>query len=476
MPFLLLLLLMLVFLLSKWPNPLGLDLRASAIWTTGALGVWCLLLDVITRLHRRALLREPGSRTQIMRRFVRHRSWLVHLLFIVFLCALFGFGWGAAIKEAKQESAIPALELAMLAPLFAGLFVGWFHFYDIDRTNTLILAYPELSPDFPGRWSYLSLHARHNLLLVVPPMFLVFLHETLFYFFPDLQGSRESLTVSLLGIGLLAAALVGMPLVLRIFLGLRSLAAGALRTRLEAAARRVRFRYADILIWDTRGGVANAMVTGVCPWLRYVVLTDKLIEDLDDDEIEAVFGHEVGHMKHHHMFFYMTFIMSSLMLLGGMWAACEQLAELEAVQAWLPTFNPLGQALFQSTDIVAVILVMAVTALYIVVVFGYLSRRCERQADLYGCKTTSPEIFIGALEKVAYLNGIPRERPGWLSSWQHSTIADRVNFIRSTIGDPTVEARFQRRLRALQWGLTMALAGMVVALRALWEWDLLKLM
>jgi hypothetical protein len=51
-----------------------------------------------------------------------------------------------------------------------------------------------------------------------------------------------------------------------------------------------------------------------------------------------------------------------------------------------------------------------------------------------------------------------------------------VSFIRSTIVDPAVEARFQRRLRALQWGLTLALAGMVVGLRAVWEWDLLKLM
>jgi STE24 endopeptidase len=177
-------------------------------------------------------------------------------------------------------------------------------------------------------------------------------------------------------------------------------------------------------------------------------------------------------MKHHHMFFYMVFVLASLMLLGGLWAVGEHLLQLEAVQAWLPAMNPLGQTLFGSSDLLAVLAVIGVTSLYIVVVFGYLSRRCERQADLYGCKTVSPEVFVRALEKVADANGIPRERPGWLSSWQHSTIADRVEFIQSVAADPSLEARFQRRLRALQWGMTLGAVSLVAGLRL----DLLKLL
>ena len=41
-------------------------------------------------------------------------------------------------------------------------------------------------------------------------------------------------------------------------------------------------RFSDILVWDTRGTVANAMVTGPLPLLRYVVLTDRLIEEIPD--------------------------------------------------------------------------------------------------------------------------------------------------------------------------------------------------
>ena len=35
-------------------------------------------------------------------------------------------------------------------------------------------------------------------------------------------------------------------------------------------ARRLNFRYSDILLWDTRQGVANAMVAGPLPWVRYL--------------------------------------------------------------------------------------------------------------------------------------------------------------------------------------------------------------
>src|SRR5271170_2349553 len=96
-------------------------------------------------------------------------------------------------------------------------------------------------------------------------------------------------------LGVLLAVFACMPWVLRLVLGLRPLPAGPLRDRLTAAARRLRLRYSDILLWNTHGGVANAMVVGVLPMPRYVVLSDRLLAGLDDDEIEAVFGHEVGH-------------------------------------------------------------------------------------------------------------------------------------------------------------------------------------
>ena len=96
---------------------------------------------------------------------------------------------------------------------------------------------------------------------------------------------------------------------------------------------------------------------------------------------------------------------------------------------------------------------LALFAVYIFVVFGYLSRRCERQADIYGSRSTSPQAFIDALEKVAVLNGIPRDKPGRLWSWQHGTIGQRVAFLEQLRSDAAVEVNFQRRLFLLKWGV-----------------------
>ena len=62
---------------------------------------------------------------------------------------------------------------------------------------------------------------------------------------------------------------------------------------------------------------------------------------------------------------------------------------------------------------------------YIFLCFGYVSRRCERQADLFGGHVAGFPAMIRALEKVADINGIPRQLPGWFAASQHGTMAER---------------------------------------------------
>ena len=67
---------------------------------------------------------------------------------------------------------------------------------------------------------------------------------------------------------------------LKRFLGLVPLPDGPLHNRLLAAAKRLNLRFRDVLLWPTRGTVANAMVTGVIPWNRYIVVSDRLVDEL----------------------------------------------------------------------------------------------------------------------------------------------------------------------------------------------------
>jgi STE24 endopeptidase len=167
--------------------------------------------------------------------------------------------------------------------------------------------------------------------------------------------------------------------------------------------------------------------------------------------------------------------------------------ELVEQLPWLPT--SVGELLGPGGDL-SPILAVAALLVYIFVVFGFLSRRCERQADVYGCRTvscrdpaceghteetplpshgrglcaTGIRTFMRALEKVAVVNGISRDRPGFFQSWQHSTIARRVAFLRGMIADPDWEPAFQARLWRLKVGLMAGLVVAIVGLVVLQGW------
>jgi hypothetical protein len=63
---------------------------------------------------------------------------------------------------------------------------------------------------------------------------------------------------------------------------------------------------------------------------------------------------------------------------------------------------------------------------------------------------------------VAFLNGISRRKPGFLQSWQHGSIARRVEFLVRMQADPTLEPEFQRRFRLLKGSLLLSLLGVFV--------------
>jgi STE24 endopeptidase len=284
---------------------------------------------------------------------------------------------------------------------------------------------------------------------------------------------------AVLSLVLLLAIFIGLPLILRFVLALRPLPAGALRDRLMQTAKRLHFRCNDILLWDTFGGLANAMVAGIVPWMRYVLISDRITHDLTPEEVEAVFGHEIGHVKHHHMAYYLAFLVLGLMVVAGMW-------NLLAVDA--PTTY---------VSVLEVVPLITLAGAYIFIVFGFLSRRCERQADIYGCRAvscsrndcpghehepalapyglglcpTGIKIFVNALEKVARINGISRSRPGWLQSWQHSTIARRVEFLQELLQEPEKEPRFQRTVFLVKCGLLVLLLGCFWLLGSTQGWD-----
>jgi Zn-dependent protease with chaperone function len=486
MPFLLLLVLVVACLVQVWPPPPG---EPTLWWAVAAWAPITLVLAAtayVTRRVRRALLHNTFQRDVILQGYGTFRSWQVLVLIAAYFLSLYVLRWGWAVEQiatvgdGDATHLVPGAELLVLLPFLVGLLGSWACYYEVERTlQETMLPVFATGPSW-GRWSYVAFHARQNFALVAAPAVLMVGGLGILRLFPDLQSDERFAFASF---GFIIVVFICLPLILRVVLGLRPLPAGPLRDRLVAAAQRLRFRCSDILLWNTRSGVANALVVGILPQLRYVILSDRLVDGLSADEVEAVFGHEVGHVKHYHMPYYLGFMLVSIYVLRLAW-----LVVADAVLGHFPELTA-----YLEPDLTADMPMLAqlpLIGLYIFVVFGFLSRRCERQADIYGCRAVSCErtdcaghaaevqplpegrglcptgihTFIRALDKVAHLNGISRSKPGWLQSWQHSTIARRVEFLQQMLKDPALEPQFQKRVGQVKWVMLMGLGALLLVL------------
>ncbi len=313
--------------------------------------------------------------------------------------------------------------------------------------------------------SYLDFHVRHQFLVVAAPMFLILVASHVIRFLePDIIARLGTAWAPDVLLGTVATVVfVIAPAMLRRIWRTHPLEAGPVRDRLEALCKRIGLRCRDILVWNSGGMMINAAVMGVVGPLRYVLLSDALLAQMTPRQVEAVFGHEAGHVRHRHMEHFLVFaFVGWLVVAGGM----ELLVRLVGD-------GPSDGRTFALTVQGAG---AAATLLFWGVGFGWVSRRFERQADLHGARCVTPEaaecrtscavhldaetvrdepgrvcstaaaIFASALDRVAMLNGIPTEE----KSWRHSSIGSRIRFLSSLAGDPSLTLRFERTLRRIQ--------------------------
>jgi len=378
----------------------------------------------------------------------------------------------------------PALQivgdLIVLSPFLAGVIVVWLAAYPLERAlREQSLGYGDIDAAekaHPFRLrSYLSFNLRHHVLVIAAPLTLILLAADL------LRGYERSLQVwtkwawtpdILLGVVALGVFIAAPVMLARIWKTV-PLEEGPVRERLEALCERIGLRCRDILAWHSDGMMINAAVMGVFAPVRYVLLSDGLLATMSVTQIGAVFGHETGHIRHHHMQHFLLFAFVGWLFVVGV---MEFLARATATPVQALTTS---SAAIQGVGLGATIIVWGVG-------FGWLSRRFERQADRFGawCVTPPPArcklpcsvhvgdqtvletdgrvcatgvaVFTSALERVASLNGIPREE----RSWRHSSVASRIRFLTSLAGDPSRAERFERLIHRLKTGLlTAAIIG-----------------
>lgn len=440
------------------------------------------------RRARQLLDHSPSSATSAMTFHHRTTGIFRFLLILSFGASVFLTTWPELFFFGGIHPALQIVgDFLTLIPFLLGAVGLWLAAFPLEKAvRGDFAASGDSGESGLWRWTtYLDFQIRHHLLIVAVPMSIILFASNMTRGFGERIESMTGIAWAPDGLLGLAAMLVfvAAPALLRRIWRTEPLQPGPMRERLEALCRRIHLRCREILVWKSDGMMINAAVMGVFAPVRYVLLSDALLATMNEKQIEAVFGHEAGHVRQHHMQHFLAFAMVG-------WFAVSGLMELMAIQLGQQSatrwFDP--ALVVQAVGIGATIAFWGIG-------FGWLSRRFEYQADLFGARCVTPDdsdcnqpcsvhlagssqgassrrvcatgatVFASALDRVALLNGIPTDEKGW----RHPSISGRVRFLATLAGDPNCAESFERNIRRLKIALiVLAIVGALATGTYLW--------
>ena len=226
-----------------------------------------------------------------------------------------------------------------------------------------------------------------------------------------------------------AAAMFGiaklLPLaLLPIFYKFTPLDRESLRARLVSLSERAGVPVLGIYEWGLgeKTRRANAALVGT-GGTRRIIVSDTLLAEYSDDEIEVILAHELAHHVHRD-------ILSSLVAESALLVTAFAAAAVALAAGW----TRLG--LRAPSDVAGLpLLLLAAGAVSVAATpaVNALSRWCERRADRYALTLTGrPAAFISAMKRLASQN-LAEERPSRAVLWlfhTHPPIEQRIEAAR----------------------------------------------
>jgi STE24 endopeptidase len=220
-------------------------------------------------------------------------------------------------------------------------------------------------------------------------------------------------------------------LILPWFNKLTPLPDGKLRQRLMDLADRTGFKAKTIQVMDgsKRSGHSNAFFTGFGRFRR-IVFFDTLMEQLKEDELEAVLAHEIGHYKKGHV--PRMLALSALMILTGLWVLAWILGSPVFIQSFGFDFEQSGPG----PALLLFGLVAGLFTFWLSPLMGLLSRKHEYEADRFAGDHVGAEFMVSALSKLNQKN-LSNLTPHPLYSgfyYSHPTFFERERALRKIQG------------------------------------------
>ncbi|MEM1354189.1 MAG: M48 family metallopeptidase [Planctomycetota bacterium] len=462
---------------DAWPNLPGWVVVSIVLLPKTLLGI---VYWQSCRLTRRQLGKPAGQR-----RFQRtERLTSLLPLLALLLLGVDLFCGGLRHLRVVFHNAIAIDELLLLLPTLLLVVFGWWAYYPIDRRMReagLLRRADEGLPVYPiwGRRQFVVAQVRHQMLLLLIPLALIMVwSEAVVLLGPSHRGllSRTQAAWAT-PIGSLTIFLFA-PLVVRYLWDTVPLPDGEVRSRMIDLCRSQKVKVRELLLWRTGGGMVNAAVAGLIAPVRYILLSDALLDQVDRRAIEGVMAHELAHARKHHIFWMLLVLIVTLGLTEqatiGVLFLVERSASPWDTSPWL--------TYLRDPDVQTFIIAGPTFALTLLV-FGWVSRRVERQADVFAARYLSQTAeqpaqdevgkpafdaesvgaMVRALQRVADLNHIPVGR----RSWRHGSIAWRQEHLNALIGQRLDRARIDRVIGRIK---AATLAGvLVIGLTQAWQ-------
>jgi STE24 endopeptidase len=238
-------------------------------------------------------------------------------------------------------------------------------------------------------------------------------------------GSWWLISALVFALAILGLARLAPVLLLPLFYRVRPLERPLLVERLMRLAARARADVVGVFEWvlSDHTRKANAALAGLGQ-TRRILLSDTLLAEYSDDEIEVVLAHELAHHVHHDLWRAMA--MQAGLVVGGFYLADVTLRLAAEALGYRGLSDPASLPLLM--------LVGGAWSFLMLPIVNALSRAHERAADRYALETTrNPEAFVSAMKRLSQQNMAENEPSPLvrLLFYSHPPIRERIEAARA---------------------------------------------
>jgi STE24 endopeptidase len=251
----------------------------------------------------------------------------------------------------------------------------------------------------------------------------------LYILFQSLVGNYVVIIMFAVAMLLIVLLSAFMPYLMLIFNKKTPLEEGTLRTKLSKLLLDNGYKVKDIYVMDgsKRSTRANAFFAGMGK-TKSIVLYDTIIDLLTEDELVAVFAHELGHGVHKDISRNLILSSINFIIIIGMIFL-------------FTTYYSIGADFgFQSSNTAfsAIITLMTIVAIFGIpqgIVTNYLSRKAEYKADAYSAKLGHGDALISGLKKLSAdsFAHLSPSKFDVITNYSHPPVAERIQNIQKHI-------------------------------------------